>query len=323
MLKNSVARIAVVLAACICAAVAVAQITVTHAPVKTETPAVGQAAQPTATAKIADPAQASEALMAAFNRGSAGDVAALFLPDAELTDDAGNVHKGRKEIETLLAAFFRNFPGAHLRQKIKSSRSVAPSMTIQDGEQTIVTKDGKEKTENEMTAVLIRLEGGWTYATLQQRPKDEEPSPHDHLAPLSWLLGDWVDEDPDVNLTFSCQWSEDKNFLLVNYESRIRGKTGIKTRQRIGWDPLAEQIHAWIFDSDGGYGESRWTQVDNSWIVKSTAVMPDGQTGSATIVLEPAGHDRFMLKGLDRVLGNGTLPDFQAPIVRKPPQPAQ
>jgi uncharacterized protein (TIGR02246 family) len=250
-------------------------------------------------------------------------VAALFLPDAELTDDAGNVHKGRKEIEALLAAFFQKFPGAHLQQKIKSSRSVAPSMTIQDGEQTIVTKDGKEKTENEMTAVLMHLEGGWAYATLQQRPMDEEPSPHDHLAPLSWLVGDWVDEDPDVNLTFSCQWSEDKNFLLVNYESRIRGKTEVKSKQRIGWDPLAAQIHTWIFDSDGGYGESRWTQVDNSWIVKSTAVMPDGQTGSATIVLEPAGHDRFVLKGLDRILGDSSLPDFQVPIVRRPPQPAQ
>ena len=323
MLKNSIARIAIVLAACICAAVAVAQITINPAPVKSETAAVVQAAQPTAMVKIADPAHASEALMAAFNRGSAGEVAALFLPDAELTDDAGNVHKGRKEIEVLLAAFFQKFPGAHMQQKIRSSRTVAPSMTIQDGEQTIVTKDGKEKTENEMTAVLMRLEGGWAYATLQQRPMDEEPSPHDHLAPLDWLVGDWVDEDPDVNLIFSCQWSEDKNFLLVNYESRIRGKTEIKSKQRIGWDPLAGQIHTWIFDSDGGYGESRWTQVDNSWIVKSTAVMPDGQTGSATIVLEPAGHDRFILKGLDRIVGDGTLPDFQVPIVRKPPQPAQ
>jgi len=35
--------------------------------------------------------------MAAFNRGSASDVAALFLPNAELTDDAGNVYRSRKE----------------------------------------------------------------------------------------------------------------------------------------------------------------------------------------------------------------------------------
>jgi uncharacterized protein (TIGR02246 family) len=261
--------------------------------------------------------------VAAFNRGSASDVAALFLPEAELTDDAGNVHKGRKEIEALLTAFYQKFPGAKLEQKIKSSRTLAPSMIIQDGEQVIVTKDGKDKTENDITAVLIRHDGGWGYATLQQNPKDEDQSPHDHLAALSWLVGDWVDEDPNANVTFSCQWSEDKNFLLVNYESRFRDKAEIKSKQRIGWDPLTQKIHSWVFDSDGGYGDSKWTQVDNSWIVKSTAVMPDGTTGSATIVLEPVGHDRFIMKGLDRVYGDDTLPDFQVPIVRKPPQPAQ
>ena len=261
--------------------------------------------------------------MAAFNRGSASDVAALFLPNAEFTDDAGNVHKGRKEIETVLTAFFKKFPGAQLQQKLKSSRPIASWMAIQDGEQTIVTKDGKEKSENEITAVLVRLETGWAYATLQQTPKAEETSIHDRLEPLAWLIGDWVDEDPEANIAFSCRWSEDKSFLTINYDTRMRGKNEIKSTQRIGWDPLTEQVRSWVFDSDGGYGGGYWTRVDKSWIIKSTAVLPDGQTGSATIVIEPVGRDKFVMKGLDRILGDSTLPDFQVPIVRKPPQPAQ
>ena len=260
--------------------------------------------------------------MAAFNRGSASNVAALFLPNAELTDDAGNVHKGRKEIETILMAFFEKFPGAQMQQKITFSRLIASSLAIQDGEQTIVTKDGKERSDNEVTAVLLRLETGWAYATLQQRPKDEEPSLHDRLEPLSSPVGDWVDEDPDGNTVISCRWSDDKNFLMVNYESNIAGKAGLKSTQRIGWDPLTERVRSWVFDSDGGYGEGQWTRVDRAWIIKSTAVMPDGDTGSATIVIEPAGPDKFTLKGLDRILGDGTQPDFQVTIVRKPPQPA-
>ena len=323
MLKNSLARIAVVLAACVCAAVAVAQITGTPAPKKTGTPGAEQAVQPPAKPKVDEPGQAAEALVAAFNRGSASDVAALFLPNAELTDDAGNMHKGRKEIETVLTAFFEKFPGAKLQQKIKSSRPIASWMTIQDGEQTIVTTDGKEKSDNEMTAVLVRLETGWAYATVQQRPKDELPSLRERLEPLAWLVGDWVDEGTDANVAFSCRWSDDKNFLMVNYESNIAGKAGIKSTQRIGWDPLTERVRSWVFDSDGGYGEGHWTRVDKAWIIKSTAVMPDGDTGSATIVIEPAGPDKFTLKGLDRILGNGTQPDFQATIVRKPPQSAE
>lgn len=323
MLKNNTVRIAVLLATCICAAVAVAQIVGAPAEKTTETAPAGQTVQPAAMPKCEEPAQAAEALMAAFNRGSASDVAALFLPNAELTDDAGNVYKGRKEIETILTAFFEKFPGAQIRQKIKSNRQIASSIEIQDGEQTIVTKDGKEKSENEITAVLVRVEGGWAYATLQQSPKDEEPSLHDRLEPLSWLVGDWLDEDPEANMAFSCRWSDDNNFLLVNYESRIRGKSEIKSTQRIGWDPLTERVRSWVFDSDGGYGEGHWTMVDKSWIIKSTAVMPDAQTGSATIVLEPVARDKFVMKGLDRVLGDGTQPDFQVTIVRKPPQPAK
>ena len=137
------------------------------------------------------------------------------------------------------------------------------------------------------------------------------------------MVGDWVDEGSDDVVAISCKWSEEKNFLLVNYESKIHGKEGIKSSQRIGWDPLAQQVRSWVFDTDGGYGDGRWTLVDGSWIIKSTAVMPDGQTGSATIVLEPAGKDKFVMKGLDRIVGDDTQPDFQVTIVRKPPQPSK
>jgi uncharacterized protein (TIGR02246 family) len=267
--------------------------------------------------------QAAEALTAAFNRGKASEVAALFLPDAELTDDAGNLHKGRKEIEEVMRRFFERFPGAQLQQQITSNRPLSTSLAIQEGVQTIVSKDGTEKSDNHFTAVLMHQEGGWTFATFQQNPDEREPAPHKRLEPLSWIVGDWVDEGSDDVVAISCKWSEEKNFLLVNYESKIHGKEGIKSSQRIGWDPLAQQIHSWVFDTDGGYGEGRWTSVDGSWIIKSTAVMPDGQTGSATLVLEPAGKDKFVMKGLDRIVGDDTQSDFQVTIVRKPPQPSK
>ena len=59
--------------------------------------------------------QVGQSLVAAFNRGSAKDAAALFLPEGELTDDAGNVHKGRQAIEAILARFFERFPAVRLR----------------------------------------------------------------------------------------------------------------------------------------------------------------------------------------------------------------
>ncbi len=78
-----------------------------------------------------------------------------------------------------------------------------------------------------------------------------------------------------------------------------------------------------MFDSDGGYGQGEWTEVDGNWVVKSTAVLPNGLTGSATIVIRPDGEDKFVMTGFDRILGDALEADFEAEIVRKPPQPSQ
>ena len=78
----------------------------------------------------------------------------------------------------------------------------------------------------------------------------------------------------------------------------------MKSTQRIGWDPLAGKVRSWMFDSDGGYADGLWTLVEDAWVIKSSAVMPDGQTGSATVTMLPKGTDRFVMKGTERIVGN-------------------
>ena len=136
-------------------------------------------------------------------------------------------------------------------------------------------------------------------------------------------MGDWVDEASDAVVQISCKWSDDKNFLLVDFNAQVRGKPALKSSQRIGWDPPPEKAKSWVFDSDGGYGEGMWTQVENRWVIKSTAVLPDGQTGSATIAMEPRDKDSFVMKGSDRIRGKMAEPDFEVTIVRRPPAPAK
>jgi hypothetical protein len=63
--------------------------------------------------------------------------------------------------------------------------------------------------------------------------------------------------------------------------------------------------------------------VNGTWIIKSTAAMPDGDSGSATIYIEPISEGKFLMKGFDRIVGDSSLPDFEAVIVRKPPQPGK
>ncbi len=199
---------------------------------------------------------------------------------------------------------------------------VGPALAIAEGQRVVTTADGKSSAATHFTLVLMRQEGQWKIASVREVDDDASLTPHDRLRPLAWMVGEWVDEGAEAAVKVSVRWSEDKNFLLADYEVVAEGKPGLKCSQRVGWDPAAMQVRSWVFDSDGGFGEGRWSQIDDRWMIKSTAVLPDGAQGSATIVLEPAGPDKFVMRGLDRLLGNEPQPDYTMTIVRRPPEPA-
>ena len=102
---------------------------------------------------------------------------------------------------------------------------------------------------------MIKQQGEWKIASAREVEDDDSLSPHERLKPLAWLVGDWVDEGSDAVVQISCNWSEDKNYLLVDFDAKIQGKPAMKSSQRIGWDPLTQKVKSWVFDSDGGYGE--------------------------------------------------------------------
>ena len=265
----------------------------------------------------------SQALVDAYNRGDAKGLAALFCPQAELVDDAGNVHKGREAIAAIYAKFVERFPGAKMELEIDSLHFAAPSIAIEDGTRTVTTGDQAERATNRYTMVHVKRDEGWAIASAREVPDDPDPTPHDRLEPLAWMVGDWVDESSEVAIAISCRWADSENFLLLDFDAKVQGESMMKSNQRIGWEPLAGRIRSWVFDSDGGYGQGEWTEVDGNWVIKSTAVLPNGLTGSATIVIRPDGEDKFVMTGFDRILGDVLEADFEAEIVRKPPQPSQ
>jgi hypothetical protein len=132
-----------------------------------------------------------------------------------------------------------------------------------------------------------------------------------------------VDDGGSVVVVSSCRWSEDGNFLLQDFKLEVEGRDAMRVTQRIGWDPLAKRIRSWVFDSEGGYGESVWVRNGDAWIIKATGVRPDGTTASATNVLVPAGTDGYVWRSTDRVIGDEVSPPIEVKVIRKPPQPKQ
>ena len=85
------------------------------------------------------------------------------------------------------------------------------------------------------------------------------PPQTNHLKELEWLVGDWSSETSKTGITLrtACDWTANQAFLIRKFkvegkEALLHGGTEI-----IGWDPRANRIRSWVFDSDGGFGEKR------------------------------------------------------------------
>jgi uncharacterized protein (TIGR02246 family) len=258
----------------------------------------------------------------ASNIGDAKAVAALFTPDAVIVDKDGNTSEGREAIEQTFAEQFAEAPQKRLKVFISSIRFIGPDLAVEVGTTKETPAPGEAPDYDRYTVLHVKRDGKWQMA-LARDSEGEAPTNHERLLPLGWLVGEWVDDGGSVVVVSSCRWSEDGNFLLQDFKLEVEGRDAMRVTQRIGWDPLAKRIRSWVFDSEGGYGESVWARNGDAWIIKATGVRPDGTTASATNVLVPAGTDGYVWRSTDRVIGDEVSPPIEVKVIRKPPQPKQ
>jgi len=266
--------------------------------------------------------KSAQKLAESFNAAKADDVVGMFLSKGELIDENGVVYKGSEEIKELLTEFFKQFPGAKLSLNIESIRPVG-NVGIEEGTRTMTTADGAEKSRFRYIAVWAKDEKSWKLASFRDFSDDDVPTPNDHLQTVAWLVGDWINEGADGKVSITYRWSDDKNFLLGEFQLTTADGTPRKSSQRIGWDPSAGKIRSWLFDSDGGFAEGFWTVVDDGVVIKSSSVNPDGTTASATMNITTKDKDHFTIDGTDRIVGDNLEEDFEITVTRRPPTPGK
>jgi hypothetical protein len=235
-------------------------------------------------------------------------------------DKDGDAAEGREAIEKTFAAIFADAPKKQIEVTIESIRFLGADLAMEEGTTKETDAPGEPPEIDGYTVLHVKRDGKWMMAMA----RDEEgppPSAHEQLQDLAWLVGDWVDDDGSTVVKSSCRWSEDGNFLLQEFQLKISGRNAMRVSQRIGWDPVANSIRSWVFDSEGGFGESLWTRDDDVWVIKATGVRPDGLTASATNELVRAGKDAYVFRTRDRIVGDDVLPPMEVKVVRKPPEP--
>ena len=266
--------------------------------------------------------ETGETFAKAFEKGDAKAVAAHFTLDAEYVDEQGNVFQGRQAIETSLTAFFAENPDRRLDVTIDTIRFVSPGVAIEDGMTAVTSPEGGTSNDSRYTAVHVKANGKWLTASSREHAPNGRRQHATKIQQLDWLVGNWVDEDDDSIVEFSCQVADNGHFLLRQFTVKIAGQESMTGTQRIGWDPVGGKLCTWIFDSEGGYGEGTWHRNGDSWVLKTTGVTADGQTASGSSIYTLVSDHIMTWQAVDHEIAGVQLPDGEVvTIVRKPPSP--
>ena len=263
-----------------------------------------------------------EAFVKAYNAGDARAIAARFAEDGRIVEPDGSVTEGRAAIERRYRDAFDADPEARIEVKSESIRLLSTDVALEQGQAKIRSGDDVTRS-GRYNALYVRRGGEWLQSSVYDF-SDESPkiTPGDHLKDLEWLLGEWIDEGDGSVARTTCRWDATKAFLIRDFELKIAGRDALSGTQRIGWDSSAGQFRSWVFDSEGGFSEGRWTRDGDRWVVKNEGYVPDGRVVTATNVISREGKDRVRWSTNDRTLGADSLEDgAEVILVRKPPKP--
>lgn len=268
--------------------------------------------------------EANQSLLKAYASDNAAAVVDHFTQDGEYVNSNGSVFHGRDAILESLTSFFSDHPGCELEAELHDIRFVSPSVAIVEGTTTVVHKsESNETTHCNFTAVYNKTEDKWQIASVRDQLHSSRMSHEDQLDQLSFLIGDWIDEDSDSVVSFSCRPTDNGKFLIRNFTLKVQGQEVLSGTERIGWDPLTGKLRAWIFDSEGGFAEGTWhREGDHNWILRSAGVTADGEVASGlsryTVI---SGHS-MTWQTVDHVIGGVALPDSpEFTLVHTSPDP--
>jgi hypothetical protein len=174
-----------------------------------------------------------------------------------------------------------------------SVRLITPDVAIEDGTIESDAAAGDDQAAGRFTAVWVKRDGRWLLDCLRETASLTAIS-NPRLQPLAWLLGEWAGKADDSATLISARWSDGGNFIVRDFVIRGENSPAITGTQRIGWDPIAQKIKSWSFDSQGGSGEAYWRREGPRWIVDSIDVTADGRKARTSAVYVPTAPDHFV-----------------------------
>ncbi len=259
--------------------------------------------------------KAVESYTAAFNAGDASALAAHWSPEAVYMNPlTGSQVEGREAITKEFEAILAELKKTKLAVDVESIQFISPGVAVENGVAKLISADGQPQ-ESSYTAIHVKHSGKWLLDRVTEENVPVVLSHYEQLKDLEWMIGTWVDGDDQAQIKTTCEWTRNKNFITRSFTVSIQDRIDMAGMQIIGWDPAAKQIRSWVFDSDGGFAEGRWTKKENRWSITSTGTLPDGGKASSVNVITRVDDDQFRWKSLNRTAGGELLPNIDEVVV--------
>ena len=232
-----------------------------------------------------------DSYVAAFNTRDAAAVAAHWSEQGvHVVKETGEKTEGREAIQGDFAKLFEDNPDAALGVKVESVRLVKPEVAVVEGVARVLLGE-EAPSDTAFTGILVNADGKWLIDSVHETVLPEPPTATDYLAQLEWMVGDWVDDSDEVRVDTNVRWAANEAFLIRSYTVQRQGELEHQGTQVIAWCPRTEQIRCWMFDSDGSFGEGKWTAVDGGWQIDTTLTRSDGQLAEGTQLLKIVDAD--------------------------------
>ncbi len=221
----------------------------------------------------------------AFNKGDADALAKMWTTDAIWTSDAdGSSTEGSEAIAAELKAVFTEAPGLKIAGQIDRVHPVTDGVISIEGQATTSRRDVEPATSS-FAAIVVKSANGWQLASVREFAPPVIDTPYEKLKEFEFLVGDWQDDTDAATINTTFRWGAGQSFLVRSYTVESEDAEPLQGTQVIGWDPRAQTVRSWSFDSIGAFGEGTWSRAGDEWVGRLTQILPDGGAASATQVI--------------------------------------
>ncbi len=260
----------------------------------------------------------SQAFVAAFNKGDAKEVAALWTEDGDYIDDAGRSYAGRDAVEKGYAAHFAENPNTQIRIVIDSLRLLSDTAAIEDGRAVVEPPPAGAPAIGKYTVVHVKIGGKWLMSTVRET-RLETPSAYRNVADLEWLIGVWTAEEQGAKTESVCRWVANKSFVERTYTVTQADGATASGVQLIGFNPQEGCVQSWNFSSDGGHAVGVWSPRAGGWAAEIRGVTGDGAPTTAVNLLTRLDDNAYVWQSVQRTAGGTPLADTDEVVLKRRP----